>query len=152
MACLLTNTEAALEKNEAMVCYGAGCLGGGQLGTVWEEHWVLRDEEEVKEEEGRVTEKGMKPGQSSAQLTEGGVSVRPSGEGPAEEPLLWDPGCALDIALHFSGLSAFICENVTVIFSSRNNYGKNCTGVPHHAWHAGDQYTLVSYSLSESQK
>lgn len=131
---------------------GLAAWAGDNWGQLWEEHWVLRDEEEVKEEEGLVTEKGMKPGQSSAQLTEGGVSVRPSGEGPAEEPLLWDPGSALGTALHFSGLSAFICENVTVILISWNNYGKNCTGVPHHAWHAGDQYTLVSYSLSESQK
>lgn len=44
-------------------------------GELWEEYGVLRDEEEVKEEEGLVTKNGTKPGQSRAQLMESGRST-----------------------------------------------------------------------------
>lgn len=40
--------------------YGAGCLAGNKWGQLWEEHWVLREEEDVKEEKGLLAEKGTK--------------------------------------------------------------------------------------------
>lgn len=117
-------TKSCLEKKWG---YGMGLAiwVGNNWWRPWEEHWVLRDKEEVKEEEGLLTKKGTKPRQSTAQLTESGASLWLSGEGPAEEPrpalqlnLVWDPDFALGTSLHFSGVGTLICEMVTVILIS----------------------------------
>lgn len=97
-------------------------MAGGQLRTAMGQT-VLRDEEEVKEEEGLVTENRTKPGQSRAQLWKG-VSIQPSEEGSSEEPGhhlgAWFGVLALPWAL-----SAFFCETVLAILTSQSTYGKN---------------------------
>lgn len=45
---------------------GADCLAGDKWGQLWEEHWVLREEEEVREEGGLVSETGTTSGKNSA--------------------------------------------------------------------------------------
>lgn len=80
------NTSQRLSGKKMRLRYGAGCLAGDKWGQLWEEHWVLRDKKEVREEEGLISEKGTKPGQRRAQLTKSRGSIRPSKEGPVEEP------------------------------------------------------------------
>lgn len=67
------NTNQAVWK-KMRLGYGAGCLAGNKRGQLWEKHWVLRDMEEVRAEEGLISEKGTKPGQRRAQLRVEGQS------------------------------------------------------------------------------
>lgn len=53
---------------------GLAAWVGDNRGQLWEHHWILRGEEEVKEE-SLITEKETKPGQSRAQLMESGGSI-----------------------------------------------------------------------------
>ena len=110
---------------------------GDNWGQLWEEHGVLRDKEEVKEEDGLVTKKATKPGQSTADGEQVNLTFIENASTRAWTPqlnLVCDPGFALGTSLHFSGLHAFICEMVIVISISQSNYVKNRTCgclVPH---------------------